>query len=135
MSASEAFLRAIQQRIPEPKRTTCKVEGCPRPLHSKDMCNVHYIRVRTHGDAHTVLPSRTPKPKPQPSPERRPTNLPTITRPKGKHVSHCPQGAHRWRIAEPEGPTSPGVCGLCGAQREFQNSFSEHDYLTTWRGE
>ena len=29
---------------------------------------------------------------------------------------------HRWVIAMPNGPTSPGVCRHCGAQREFKNS-------------
>jgi hypothetical protein len=28
---------------------------------------------------------------------------------------------HRWRIATPHGPTSPGVCRLCGAARDFPN--------------
>lgn len=29
---------------------------------------------------------------------------------------------HRWRIAEPNGPTSPGTCSLCGASRDFNNA-------------
>lgn len=38
----------------------------------------------------------------------------------------CP---HHWTIAPPNGPTSRGVCALCGAEREFRNSFVEsHDW-------
>ena len=29
---------------------------------------------------------------------------------------------HRWLIASPNGPTSEGVCRLCGARRDFRNS-------------
>src|SRR5687767_5972564 len=29
---------------------------------------------------------------------------------------------HRWRIAPPNGSTSPGVCTQCGAQQQFPNS-------------
>jgi hypothetical protein len=38
--------------------------------------------------------------------------------------------AHRWRIAEPNGPTSAASCKFCGAVREFKNWLSEADYLT-----
>ncbi|MBI4233242.1 MAG: hypothetical protein HY686_02250 [Chloroflexi bacterium] len=30
--------------------------------------------------------------------------------------------AHYWVIDTPSGPTSKGVCKLCGAVREFRNS-------------
>jgi len=30
---------------------------------------------------------------------------------------------HYWIIESPKGPTSRGVCKLCGAEREFRNSF------------
>ncbi|MBI4200560.1 MAG: hypothetical protein HY535_08840 [Chloroflexi bacterium] len=37
----------------------------------------------------------------------------------------APQAAepcrHHWLIEPPQGPTSPGVCLLCGARREFKN--------------
>jgi hypothetical protein len=33
--------------------------------------------------------------------------------------------SHRWRIAAPNGPTSPGVCRLCGATRDFPNVSDE----------
>ncbi|HXH20523.1 MAG TPA: hypothetical protein VNN10_00730 [Dehalococcoidia bacterium] len=33
---------------------------------------------------------------------------------------------HRWVIAAPNGPTSEGVCRLCGARREFRNSSDDH---------
>jgi hypothetical protein len=32
---------------------------------------------------------------------------------------------HRWRIASPNGPSSPGVCRLCGAVRDFANVIEE----------
>ena len=38
--------------------------------------------------------------------------------------------AHRWRIDEPNGPTSMGLCGECGAVKEFQNWLSDTDYIT-----
>ena len=39
---------------------------------------------------------------------------------------------HHWVIGPPEGPTSTGVCRLCGAKKEFENSYkaavaSAHD--------
>ena len=30
--------------------------------------------------------------------------------------------SHHWVIASPNGPTSVGVCKLCGVEREFRNS-------------
>jgi hypothetical protein len=38
---------------------------------------------------------------------------------------------HHWLIESPRGPTSMGICKLCGAQKEFRNSAS--DFL--WEGE
>ena len=32
---------------------------------------------------------------------------------------------HHWLIESPEGPTSMGVCKLCGIQKEFRNSASD----------
>jgi hypothetical protein len=32
---------------------------------------------------------------------------------------------HYWIIESPHGPTSRGVCKLCGAEKEFRNSFPE----------
>jgi hypothetical protein len=32
---------------------------------------------------------------------------------------------HHWLIGSPEGPTSVGVCKLCGARKEFRNSASD----------
>ena len=29
---------------------------------------------------------------------------------------------HHWLIDSPQGPTSMGICKLCGAQKEFRNS-------------
>ena len=35
---------------------------------------------------------------------------------------------HRWRIAEPRGPTSSGRCLLCGDERLFQNAPPEVEF-------
>ncbi|MBI5949690.1 MAG: hypothetical protein HY875_16245 [Chloroflexi bacterium] len=43
------------------------------------------------------------------------------TRPAGIEAA-APVHAHRWRIEEPRGPTSPGRCRECGAFRIFRNS-------------
>jgi hypothetical protein len=32
---------------------------------------------------------------------------------------------HHWLIESPHGPTSMGICKLCGAQREFSNSATD----------
>ena len=36
-------------------------------------------------------------------------------------ITALPQHAHHWRIDEAEGPTSPGRCVDCGAERTFRN--------------
>jgi len=37
---------------------------------------------------------------------------------------------HRWRIEEPNGPTSRGVCKVCGAEKQFKNWLAEGDFIT-----
>ena len=37
---------------------------------------------------------------------------------------------HRWRIEEPNGPVSAGVCKLCGATKEFKNWLADGDFIT-----
>ena len=37
---------------------------------------------------------------------------------------------HRWRIEEPSGPMSSGVCKVCGATKQFKNWLSEGDFIT-----
>jgi hypothetical protein len=37
---------------------------------------------------------------------------------------------HRWRIDEPNGPISRGVCKVCGAEKQFKNWLSEGDFIT-----
>jgi len=37
---------------------------------------------------------------------------------------------HRWRIEEPNGPTSKGVCKVCGAEKEFKNWLADSDFIT-----
>ncbi|MCC7363966.1 MAG: hypothetical protein IT303_06310 [Dehalococcoidia bacterium] len=37
---------------------------------------------------------------------------------------------HRWRIDEPNGPRSIGVCKTCGATKEFKNWLSDGDFIT-----
>lgn len=41
-----------------------------------------------------------------------------------------PQHFHRWRIEEPSGPTSYGVCKECGATKQFKNWLSDGDFIT-----
>ena len=38
--------------------------------------------------------------------------------------------AHHWRIEEANGPTSGGVCKVCGVAREFKNWLMETDFTT-----
>ena len=38
-------------------------------------------------------------------------------------------GAHHWRIAEANGPTSLGVCSDCGQARYFRNWLWETDFV------
>jgi hypothetical protein len=37
---------------------------------------------------------------------------------------------HRWRIEEPNGPVSVGVCKVCGATKSFKNWLSDGDFIT-----
>jgi len=37
---------------------------------------------------------------------------------------------HRWRIDEPNGPTSTGVCKVCGTTKAFKNWLSDMDFIT-----
>lgn len=37
---------------------------------------------------------------------------------------------HRWRIDEPNGPVSEGVCKICGVTKQFRNWLSEGDFIT-----
>ncbi len=40
------------------------------------------------------------------------------------------QHFHRWRIEEPNGQISTGVCKTCGATKEFKNWLSDGDFIT-----
>jgi hypothetical protein len=51
---------------------------------------------------------------------------PPLTRPANDATNHV----HRWRIEEPNGPLSAGICTVCGARREFRNWLADGDYLT-----
>ena len=44
----------------------------------------------------------------------------------------CP---HYWLIEPPQGPTSMGVCKLCGATREFDNQFSKSPEVASGNGQ
>ena len=37
---------------------------------------------------------------------------------------------HRWRIDEPNGPVSVGVCKECGATKAFKNWLADGDFIT-----
>jgi len=40
-------------------------------------------------------------------------------------VATEPDCRHHWLIESPQGPTSMGICKLCGEQKEFRNSASD----------
>lgn len=52
--------------------------------------------------------------------EKEPTRRP---RPSRAADFHC---RHHWLIEPPDGPTSEGVCKLCGARREFRTSSDDY---------
>jgi predicted methyltransferase MtxX (methanogen marker protein 4) len=37
---------------------------------------------------------------------------------------------HRWRIDEPNGPMSTGVCKECGVTKTFKNWLQDGDFIT-----
>jgi len=37
--------------------------------------------------------------------------------------------SHHWLIEPPKGPTSMGVCKLCGARKEFDNQLKSRDSI------
>lgn len=37
---------------------------------------------------------------------------------------------HHWKIEEPNGQVSQGVCKVCGETREFNNWLSDGDFTT-----
>jgi hypothetical protein len=39
----------------------------------------------------------------------------------GADVQERPACQHHWLIERPSGPTSKGVCRICGEERQFQN--------------
>jgi hypothetical protein len=36
---------------------------------------------------------------------------------------------HYWVIETADGPTSRGICKICGAEKEFYNSWSAYSYI------
>lgn len=42
-----------------------------------------------------------------------------------------PPHIHQWRIAEPEGAESLGICWTCREYRMFKNFDSSHDFRTS----
>lgn len=41
-----------------------------------------------------------------------------------------PDHFHRWRIEEPNGPMSRGICKVCGTEKQFKNWLSDMDFIT-----
>ena len=39
----------------------------------------------------------------------------------GSEIMETPTCRHQWLIDSPAGPSSKGVCRLCGEERDFQN--------------
>ena len=58
-----------------------------------------------------------------------------MARPKCKTVNDSSEGGdiciHYWVIDSPEGPTSRGICRLCGAEDEFSNYISYPSWQDT----
>jgi hypothetical protein len=50
----------------------------------------------------------------------------TLTAPRPAATDHF----HRWRIDEPNGPTSTGTCRECGATKAFKNWLADGDFIT-----
>ena len=42
-----------------------------------------------------------------------------------ENIVNLERCAHHWVIDSPSGPTSIGICKLCGDEQEFQNSLSD----------
>jgi hypothetical protein len=54
----------------------------------------------------------------------------TITKHAPKQTAPAADHLHRWRIDEPNGPRSAGVCKICGVSKEFKNWLSDMDFIT-----
>jgi hypothetical protein len=48
----------------------------------------------------------------------------------GEAQASQPDHFHRWRIDEPSGPQSTGVCKVCGAEKQFRNWLADMDFIT-----
>jgi hypothetical protein len=64
-------------------------------------------------EPHAIAPSGTLPHQPQPD------AVPSLA---AETAATC---RHRWRIAAPNGSTSPGVCTQCGAQQQFPNALDD----------
>ena len=53
----------------------------------------------------------------------------TATTPKNTEEQK-PDHFHHWRIEEPNGLVSRGVCKHCGATKEFKNWLQDGDFIT-----
>jgi hypothetical protein len=58
----------------------------------------------------------------------------TISRPRKEQAAAEVRPAadhfHHWKIAEPNGLISTGVCKHCGVTKEFRNWLSDGDFIT-----
>ncbi len=50
----------------------------------------------------------------------------TVESPRASTSDHF----HRWRIEEPNGPVSRGVCKVCGIEKQFKNWLQDGDFIT-----
>jgi hypothetical protein len=50
----------------------------------------------------------------------------TVESPKASTADHF----HRWRIEEPNGPVSRGICKVCGTEKQFKNWLQDGDFIT-----
>lgn len=57
----EALARTAMEALANVETPTqCQVEGCPRPVHGRGLCNTHYMRYLRHG----TLEARSWNPRP-----------------------------------------------------------------------
>ncbi|MEO9254435.1 MAG: hypothetical protein ABI305_02770 [Tepidiformaceae bacterium] len=54
----------------------------------------------------------------------------TATAPKNQAPKPEVDHFHRWRIEEPNGAVSFGVCKVCGTTKQFKNWLSDGDFIT-----
>jgi hypothetical protein len=83
-------------------------------------------------DAGAIVPIATALANQNPSRARTgtSTNLEKGTMAKKTAPSTIDQHFHHWKIDEPNGQVSVGVCKTCGETKQFKNWLSDGDFIT-----